>query len=352
MSPTGQTLGCCTNENLEDDHHDCSSCGLTYHLECLAATGLKNTSNLPYNWKCPACTTNKNNKQAKQDSTPIRTSSATRVNKRPALASPESEAAAGSQEIRTIVEQVIQSQFNSMINQLKQSMMDVVSDQLKPLKQSVQEIKNSMEFMNSRFEDIETEQVAAKKAMGDLQVDNTKMKTEIVELNQRINNFEQQVRASNLELQCVPENKQENLISIVCSMASTVGSTLSETNILNCTRIAKLHADSTRPRSIVVQLASPRVRNELLAATVTYNKANPYDKLNSEHLGLPGAKTPVYLVEHLSPANKTLHAATRKKAKEHGYKYVWVRDGRVYARKTDQSEYIYIRNMDSLNKIV
>jgi hypothetical protein len=262
-----------------------------------------------------------------------------------------SEATITSGEIRAIVEEVVQAQFSTMISELNKSMMSLVTKQLEPLKQSMHEIQDSMTFMNSRFEDIESEQADAKKAMCDLQADNTRMRTDIVELNQRLNNFEQQVRATNLELQCVPENKQENLISIVCGLASAVGSTLNESNIQNCTRIAKLHADNPRPRSIVVHLASPRVRNELLAATITFNKANPNDKLNSGHLGLPGTKTPVYLVEHLSPANKTLHAATRKKAKECGYKYVWVRDGRVYARKTDDSEYIYMRNMESLNKM-
>lgn len=53
----------------------------------------------------------------------------------------------------------------------------------------------------------------------------------------------------------------------------------------------------------------------------------------------------------LSPTNKSLHAATRLKAKEKGYKHVWIRGGRIYIRKTDDSEYRIIRDMDSLNKI-
>lgn len=42
--------------------------------------------------------------------------------------------------------------------------------------------------------------------------------------------------------------------------------------------------------------------------------------------------------EHLSPDNKLLKA----KCREIGYKYVWVRDGKFYVRKTDGEKVIKI----------
>ncbi|CAH2088155.1 unnamed protein product [Euphydryas editha] len=82
-----------------------------------------------------------------------------------------------------------------------------------------------------------------------------------------------------------------------------------EIDILNCTRTAKLKRSSPRPRSIVVQLSSPRLRDELLAASIKYNKGKPLER----------DRTPVFVCEHLSPTNKVLHAAARKRAKEAGY---------------------------------
>lgn len=113
-----------------------------------------------------------------------------------------------------------------------------------------------------------------------------------------------------------------------------------------------MNRENKRPRSIVVQFNSVKIRDEYLAASLSFNKNKPIkDKLNSSHIGLEGEKTAIFISEHLSPTNKALHAATRAAAKEKGYKYVWVKNGRVFARKSDDSDYIFIRNTDSLSKL-
>lgn len=117
----------------------------------------------------------------------------------------------------------------------------------------------------------------------------------MADLSHRINYLEQQTRSNNLELQCLPENKQENLYTVVKQLGSVVGCVLSDNDILHCTRVAKLQATNTRPRSVVVQLASPRIRDNLLASTIDYNKEKKTntEKLNSADLGIAGDKKPV-----------------------------------------------------------
>ncbi|CAG4970647.1 unnamed protein product [Colias eurytheme] len=125
----------------------------------------------------------------------------------------------------------------------------------------------------------------------------------------------------------MPEKRNENLYNIVTQLGNVVNCNIGEKDILHCTRVAKSNKSNSRPRSIVVQLMSTKMRDQLLASILKYNQNNPHDKLNSTHLGCETQRSPVYVMEHLSPANKALHAATRIKAKEMGYKYVWVRNG-------------------------
>ncbi|RVE48661.1 hypothetical protein evm_006732 [Chilo suppressalis] len=66
-------------------------------------------------------------------------------------------------------------------------------------------------------------------------------------------------------------------------------------------------------------------------------EANSKDKLNTVQLGYGCEKTAVYVSEHLCPYYKGLHAETRKIAREKGYKYVWIRNGRIFIRKNDES---------------
>lgn len=182
-----------------------------------------------------------------------------------------------------------------------------------------------------------------------LQTENVKLNSEVRDLKVRLSDMEQTARETNVEIQCVPEHKSENLISILKQLGTVVSRPIAESEILNIHRVSKIKPDSRRPKSIIVKLPSVRARDEILAAVVSYNKKNKNSKLNSTHLGIDGIKSPVYVSEHLTPANKALHAATRIKAKEANYKFVWVRNGRILVRKDENSAHVVvIRNQDSL----
>ncbi|KAJ8704339.1 hypothetical protein PYW08_013063 [Mythimna loreyi] len=70
--------------------------------------------------------------------------------------------------------------------------------------------------------------------------------------------------------------------------------------------------------------------------------SNQYDDIVKEKKG----------IEDQVKALQTLHAATRIKAKEKGYKFVWIRGGRIFLRKTDDADVKVIRDMDSLDLFV
>lgn len=154
-----------------------------------------------------------------------------------------------------------------------------------------------------------------------------------------------------MEIQCVPETKDENPIAIVLKLAKFLKCNITEENIMKCNRIAKLDRSNPRLRSIGIQMTSPKFRDALLASSIKYNKCNPNDKLNSTHVGLSKNKNPIFNCEHLKPANKALHSAARNRAKAMNYKYVWVRNGRVFVREDSDAYYKQIEDMDSLEKI-
>lgn len=126
-----------------------------------------------------------------------------------------------------------------------------------------------------------------------------------------------------MEINGIPENRSENQCNTIIQLAKTVDTAMADRDIQNVTRIAKMNKDSKRPRSVIVKLRSIHNRDQLLAAVHKFNKSKiQQDKLNSTHLGLAGEAKPVYVAEHLTPANKSLHASTRKKAKEAVYSFV------------------------------
>lgn len=345
--------GCCTNKSMvgNDKFINCVQCNKPYHFLCLSITEISKESKEYNVWKCPECLSQMP-KVSKKDCTPIRNVTTSRGNKRPALNSPTKITAVTSDEVRSIVQEVVHKELDTMAQQFTNMIVTIINRELEPIINEMKDLKESLNFHTAEFDRFQSEHVELKGNFKHLQEENNSFKKTVCDLSQRLNYLEQQARSSNLEIQCLPENKQENLFSVAKQLGSVVGCGIKDGDIMNCTRIAKLQTSSDRPRSIVVQLASPRIRDQLLASVINYNKKTPECKLSSADFGLAGNKTPVYVVEHLSPAHKALHAATRLKAKEKGYKFVWVRNGRIFVRKNVDSDHILIKTIETVNKLV
>lgn len=239
---------------------------------------------------------------------------------------------------------------------IREELRNIFNNDLNP---RIQEIKNtiatyeaSLSFLSQDMEKVKSDYAIHSAQIQVITKENDSLRTANQAISTRLMQLEQQTRASNIEIQCVPENKHENLINTVQQLGKIIKCPVSKENIHFCARTAKKNTSSPRPRSILVKFSSPRLRDEFLAATIKYNKSNSSDKLSTSHLGIGGdKKTPIYVVENLTPEGKILHAATRRKAKELGYQFVWIRDGKIFARKSDGSNYVYIRNHDTLNNL-
>ncbi|CAH4034172.1 unnamed protein product [Pieris brassicae] len=157
-----------------------------------------------------------------------------------------------------------------------------------------------------------------------LQKQNKTLQLSVNDLTNRLALVEQHMREANVEIGGLPEHSSENLANTVVQLSKLVKQPLAEGDVLQVTRVAKLNRNTPHPRTVVARFRSRAVRDRLLAAVSSFNKANPKEKLNSHQLGLGGARVPVYVSEHLSPTNKHLHAAARRKAKEVGFKFVWI----------------------------
>lgn len=329
----------------------CSRCKGHYHHSCV------NYSLPDYNalsveiktkWVCVQCRS-RERKGGDNSNTPVRRNNSNE------LASPQLEfvtqrtkARTGSNcscvsasNIRDIIRDELQTLFTHKIH-----------PEILELRNVMSSLETSMAHFNVELEKVKTDQVEQAKLIDVLKSETELLKATNRTLSYRLAQIDQHARSSNVEIQCVPENKQENLINTVVQLGKVIKCPINEGQIHYCSRLAKLNNSTPRPRSILVKFNSPRLRDEFLAATSKFNRTNRDDKLNTSHLGIGGSKKmAIYVAEHLTHENKCLHAATRSKAKELGYKFVWVRDSRIYMRKNEQSGHIYVKDIDLLNKL-
>lgn len=349
---------CCTRSLGSKEVLTCVSCKKKYHFICVATSNMQYnelTNELKASWLCPSC--NRPKQGVDNADTPIRTIS--NLNKHDSqlnitLRNKQKNSSVESEHLSLAdVRRVIREEFEYLLEAFKTSIVAQFDGKLTILSDKLTEITDSVCFMEKQYEDMKSEVQQKIDMIKALESENEMLRININELNSRVSMIEQHSRANNIEIQCLPEHKSENLSSIVKQIAKTVNFNLNESDIHFCTRIAKVQKSSTRPRSILVKFSCSRVRDEFLAASIKFNKkaSKNSDKLNTGHAGLGGDHKPIFILEHLSPTQKSLHAAARLKAKELNYQFVWVKRGHVYMRKNESSEYKFIRNMESLKKL-
>lgn len=245
---------------------------------------------------------------------------------------------------------IIRSEFQAT---LQITMEKLIAKEMQPVNKMLMEFRESVDFFNNKYEELRSIVEARNASIHKLEVHTTELQSTVTDLTQRLNRAEQHLRENNVEINGVPEHKSENLVSAIMQLSSTVNAQLKDEDVLNVTRVAKLDRNSNRPRSIIAKFRSARQRDCFLTAVANYNKSHKEEKLNTRHLGIAGHRSPVFVSEHLIPSTKALHAAARVKAKEMHYKFVWVRNGRVYVRKNEESgKAVFIRNKDCLNFII
>lgn len=351
------------NKKLKDgDYLECVRCVEVYHYPCLnfsseEAVRIKNDTK--FKWMCPNC----RSKQPKGDnsnklvgpSTPTGMADTFNVTRRKAQSKLDAEqtynTATSDYVTRSDIQTVVRDELRSIMSEFTNDLKNTINVRFKETNDQLSGFQDSLSFLSEQFDSMKSDMEKQSSQIKQLKSENESLRSEVVALSGRVRQMDQMSRSTNLELQCVPEHKSENVIAIVRQLGSVVKCPINDCDISYCSRIAKSNPNTQRPRSILVKFNTPRTRDSVLAAVIQYNKDHPKEKLNTSALGLDDKKIAVFVSENLSLENKSLHAAARIRAKQLNYKYVWVRGGRVYVRKSDTTEAVFIRNMDVVNSL-
>lgn len=330
----------CVKPIKASDLKACTKCNATFHYQCLGLpieNFTKESKAYKAAWKCSECRTV--DKRGESSITPSQSKPTVQI-----LDSPTTDS---NVDLKCYIDKKLEESLTKLLREIRRDFTEESSE----TRSKIQELTDSVNYMTTKYEQLREDLDIKSKKIDNLEIENSDLRSKVTDLNSRLNQFEQHSRDCNLEIQCVPEHKSENLKTVIRQLATTVGYPLPEHELANYHRVAKINQDSNRPRSIVVKLSSPLVRDRFLAAVKTFNRTHPDNKLNSSHLGLADVKKPVYVIEHLSPVNKQLHAAARNVAREKRIQFVWVRNGRIFIRKDLNSKSLLVKDLDFLNSL-
>jgi archaellum component FlaC len=175
--------------------------------------------------------------------------------------------------------------------------------------------------------------------------ENTNLRKQVEDLNSKMNNLEQEARENILEIQGVPHDNNEKVIDIITKISRAIGFDFQEDMIDKCYRI-KATQNPTKPGGIVVKFVRKRdLENFVQKRKVKRN-------LNSRDIGFMGGEASVIYVNYsLTQERRKLLKAARAARLEKHYTYLWVSNGRILMRKSQDDRVIVINNQADVDKL-
>ncbi|KAL4714651.1 hypothetical protein ACJJTC_004641 [Scirpophaga incertulas] len=180
------------------------------------------------------------------------------------------------------------------------------------------------------------------------------MEEAVSDLKFQLNEREQDLLANDLEITGVPEKKGENLLNLSSILAIKLGVTFDERNIVHLERLGPVRRNRVegsdgdserRSRTIAIRFARRATRDQWVRA------ARVRRSLDTNILELPGPPTNIYINERLSRYKRHLFFLARQAAKNKNWRFVWTRNGQIFARKAEGNGSIYIRTEKDVEKI-
>lgn len=230
---------------------------------------------------------------------------------------------------------------------LKKLVADVAELKLQnqSIKDSNSEIIKSMHFMNKNYEEM-------KMKVEEFEKEKKNLHGCILELEKKIQDFQYMSRTSSVEIRNIPANDKETL-SDLSSVVTRIGTALKvEIGSNDLRDVYRIPGKKGINRGIVAEFTTVNMKSTLLAAVRNYNKRQSTEKkLNTEMIGIPGKRQPVFVAEFLPPSTRRIFYMARNFVKNNKYDFCWVSNGNVFIRKEVGAKQLHIQSEQSLLKL-
>lgn len=228
---------------------------------------------------------------------------------------------------------------------------DFLTNELKEVKDKVRSMNNKILELESKNANFES--VIKSKKLAENEKELMSLKATIAELKADLNDKEQCGMLNDVAITGIPESEGESVLHIVIAVATKLGMTLEPKDVVNVSRIGSkkqsfTHSDSKppRPRPITVRLARRNLRDEFL------KNARVRRGITTSNLGLPQHEyRQFYINEKLTKSNRVTFARAREIGRAMNWKFVWTKEGRVYAKRNESSPAHFLRSETDVERV-
>lgn len=180
------------------------------------------------------------------------------------------------------------------------------------------------------------------KIMEDLISENKQLKEKVRKLEERLEDVEQYSRSNSVEIHGIPVETNENVLNIVKEVGKALDLNISDSMVDACHRLG--NKQNGNPPGIIVKFVRRLDKEEFI------RKRRVKRTLSTRHINRPDDK-PIYVNESLSPSRRRLLAMARTARNEKNYKFLWIRNGKIFLRKEENAPVKVVTNQDDLSKL-
>ncbi|CAN8024435.1 unnamed protein product [Ixodes persulcatus] len=199
-------------------------------------------------------------------------------------------------------------------------------------------IEKSLDHLSSQYDELLKKTENQSRTIEELSKKTNRLEALVVERDEEIqslklavDNAEQYSRRNNIEIHGVKQVANENLTHIIESIAVKLD--LPPPKDQSVEAVHRLHSKEGKTAPILVRFSERNTRDMWIKKRVT---------LRSEG---------IYINKNLTKLLKSLFWSTRTRAKEKQYKFVWVRNGKIFVRQKEGASVIRVESEKDLSKI-
>ncbi|XP_028410709.1 uncharacterized protein LOC114533395 [Dendronephthya gigantea] len=246
----------------------------------------------------------------------------------------------------------------------KDVLASILDDKLKPIISTMDGLKESVHFMSEKFDTITMKINDLDKKYSAVELENKHLKVEVLRLanivehqSVEINDIEQYSRRDCLEIAGVPETEQENTNELVKKIGNLIGENLNDSDISVSHRLPKpsyssrtsegISGYSTNYSKIIVKFVGRDTKER-------FYKARKYLKDKSTRdIGISTVtENKIFISESLTSKNRELFKECLKFKRDHDFRFIWTRSGRLFLRKDTNSPIHAISNKTDLQALL
>lgn len=216
---------------------------------------------------------------------------------------------------------------------------------LEELKGQVGDLQASVEFCSGQYDTLLDMVKGNEERTGNLESELANVKGivgeqshTITQLQSDLSDMQTFVNKSTLEIYGVPYGQNEDLCLLLINIATKLELPVPQQSDFN--ELSRLPSKRGTAAPILVTFASCDVRERWMSYRSRLRKLPKSDALSS-----------VFFNEHLTRVCRELFWKARVRGKDMGFKFVWVKSGKIYAKKAEGMDIVRVTNVQDLEKI-